>query len=123
MKKVLAIVLCVCIALTLTVAVMAESPQTKVIVRKGTANKQDGASIPQDTFVEVGEDDTVTVKANEKTYGKFNKWTIYVVRETEDGEVEYVEAEEGVDYEIVSGSLEDGTMVIRPIHHIAVADN
>ena len=50
MKKVLAVVLCVCIALTLTVAAMAAaSPETKVIIRKGTATKnQDGSTIPVD---------------------------------------------------------------------------
>ena len=120
MKKVLAVVLCVCIALTLSVAVMAESsPQTKVIVRKGNAYKQDNATIPEDTAVEIGEDDTVKVKANEKTYGKFNNWTIYVINE--DGE--YEEAVQGVDYEIVSGSLNDGTLVIKPINKITIAGN
>ena len=125
MKKILAIVLCVCIALTLSVSVMAaSSPANRVIIRKGIATKADGSSIATDTFVEVAEDNSITVTANEKVYGKFNSWTIYVVK-TVDGsdKVEYVEAKEGVDYTIVSGSLKDGTIVIKPINKIAVAGN
>ena len=113
MKKVLAVVLCVCIALTLAVSVMAESsPETKVIGRKLSG-------LPEDTWTEVGEDDIVTVKANEKTYGKFNKWSIYVY--TQDGE--YKEAKEGVDYEIVEGSLTDKTLAFKAINRVAVAGN
>ena len=125
MKKVLAIVLCALIALSLTFAAMAApSPENKVIIRKGIATKQDGSNIPVDTFVEVAEDNTVTVTANEKTYGKFNKWTIYVVKTVEGSdEVEYVEAKEGVDYVIVSGSVNDATLVIKPINQIAIAGN
>lgn len=125
MKKILSVALCVIIALTLSVAAMAvSSPENKVIIRKGIATKQDGSNIPVDTFVEVAEDNTVTVTADEKTYGKFNKWTIYVVK-TVDGsdKVEYVEAKEGVDYVIVSGSLNDSTLVIKPINQIAIAGN
>ena len=44
MKKVLTVVLCICIALTLSISAMAEaSPENKVIIRKGTGTKQDGA--------------------------------------------------------------------------------
>lgn len=112
MKKLLAIVLCVCIALTLSVSVLAESsPQNTIIIRRGVGTKQDGSNIPQDTFVEVAANNTVTVKANEKTYGKFNSWTIYVV--TDDGE--YVEAEEGVDFEIVNGSLDSTTLTFKSL--------
>ena len=122
MKKVLAVILCVCIALTLSVAVVAEtSPQNSVVIRKGIGTKQDGSSIPQDTFVEVAEDNTVTVKANEKTYGTFNKWSIFVIGE--DGE--YTEATEGEDFEIVDGDLESTEITIKPLgdSKISVAGN
>lgn len=112
MKKVLAVLLCVCIALTISVSVLAESsPQNTIIIRKGVGTKQDGSAIPQDTFTELSAGNTVTVNADEKTYGKFNSWTIYVV--TDDGE--YVEAEEGVDFEIVDGSLEDTSLTIKSL--------
>ncbi|MBO4432525.1 MAG: hypothetical protein J5852_03220 [Clostridia bacterium] len=122
MKKVLAVILCVCIALTLSVSVIAEeSPQNTVIIRKGVGTKQDGTTIGQDTFVEVASDDSVTVKANEKTYGTFNKWSIFVVGE--DGE--YTEAEEGTDFEIVDGDLESEEITVKPIggSKIAIAGN
>lgn len=121
MKKVLAIVLCVCIALTLSLVVMAESsPKTSVVVRKGTISKLDGTTVPADTYVEVAEDNTVTVKSD-KTYGNFNKWSIYKVVQTANGTTTYEEAKEGVDYTIVSGSLKDGTLVIKPLTEIVVA--
>ena len=123
MKKVLAIILCVLIALTLSVSVLAESsPENKVIIRKGVGTKQDGSGIPADTFVEVAEDSSVTVTANEKVYGKFNKWSIYVIKNV-GGTEQTVEAKEGVDYTIVSGSLKDGTIVIKPINQVVIAGN
>ena len=125
MKKILTVVLCICVALTLTVSAMAvSSPENKVIVREGTATQEDGTTIPEDTFAAVSDDHSITVTANEKVYGKFNNWTIFVVKQTgSTGAVEYTAAKEGVDYTIVSGSLTDGTLVIKPISQIAVCGN
>lgn len=125
MKKILTVVLCICVALTLTVSAMAlSSPENKVIIREGTGTQEDGTTIPEDTFAAVSDDHSITVTANEKVYGKFDKWTIFVVKQTGGtGAVEYTAAKEGVDYTIVSGSLTTGTLVIKPISQIAVCGN
>ena len=143
MKKVLAVVLCVCIALTLTVAAMAAaSPETKVIIRKGTATKnQDGSTIPVDTFVEVGENGTITVIADEAKYGKFIDWSIYVISDvtgvsasTPFGagaakilnlatESKATNAVDGKDYTVVEGTLTTKKLTVRPISKIAICGN
>ena len=129
MKKVLAIVLCVCLALTLSVSAMAAgSPENNVIVRKGDASKQTGdtsASFPVDTFVEVAPDNTVTVVANEKTYGTFNSWSIYVLSNVAgtSGALKATAAKAGVDYTVVSGNLKSKTLVIKSINRLAVCGN
>ena len=116
MKKVLAVILCVCIALTLSVSALAEaSPESSVSGTKAIVIK-DGKTVASDTYTAVSGDDDVTFKADEKTYGKFNKWTIFVVGE--DGE--YTEAEEGVDYEIVKGDLESTEITLKPIGGSAI---
>ena len=143
MKKVLAVILCVCIALTLTVAAMAAaSPEAKIIIRKGTATKnQDGSTIPADTFVEIAEDGTITVIADEAKYGKFINWSVYVISDvtgvsagTPFGagaakilnlatESKATNAKEGTDYTIVEGSLTAKKMTVRPISKIAICGN
>ena len=120
MKKVLAVILCVCLAFTLTVtAFAAASPSNKVVIRKGVGTKGDGTVVPVDTFVNIADDSSVTVVADEKTYGKFDGWSIYLV----DDDGNYTEAKEGVDYIIKEGSLSSGKIVIVPINKIAVAGN
>lgn len=125
MKKLLTVVLCICVALTVTVSAMANSsPENKVIIREGDATQQDGTIIPEDTFTNVSEDHSVTVTANEKIYGKFNNWTIFLVKQTGNtGTVGYVAAVEGVDYTIVNGSLVSSTIVVKPINQIAICGN
>lgn len=123
MKKVLAIILCVCIALTISVtAFAASSPQNKVIVRKAVATKQDGTIIAVDTPVDVADDNTVTAVADEKTYGKFDGWKIYIVDETT-GEVTEKEAVVNVDYKLVKGDANSQEITIIPINKIAIAGN
>lgn len=141
MKKVLAIVLCVCLVFALSVSAMAlESPQNNVIFRKCTAEK-DGTTVPEDTFIEVAEDGTVTAKANEAKYGTFNSWSIYVISDvtgtsaaTSTGvsaasvlELAVTQkatvAKEGVDYTVVSGNLKSQTLVIKPINRLAICGN
>lgn len=120
MKKVLAIIICVCIALTISVsAFAASSPQNKVIIRKGFGTKQDGSSIPVDTYAEVADNNTITIVADEKTYGSFDNWSFYVIKS--DGT--YALAQPGVDYTVKEGSTSDKKMVIAPINQIIVAGN
>ncbi len=120
MKRVLAVVLCLCLAFTLSVTAFAVgSPSNKVVVRKGVGTKQDGTVIPVDTFVDISDDSSVTIVADEKTYGKFDGWTIYLVNE--DGT--YTEAKPGVDYTVKEGDLSSDKLVIVPINKIAVAGN
>lgn len=120
MKKVLAILLCVCFAFTLSVtAFAAESPSNKVVVVKGVGTKQDGTVVPVDTFVDIADDSSVTVVADEKTYGKFDGWTIFIVND--DGT--YTEAKEGTDYTVKEGDLFSDKIVIVPINKIAIAGN
>jgi 3-polyprenyl-4-hydroxybenzoate decarboxylase len=116
----MAIIICVCIAFTVSVsAFAASSPEGKVIIKKGVGTKQDGGSVPVDTFVEVADNNTITVVADEQKYGKFDKWVIYVANA--DGT--YTEAVAGVDYTVTSGSTTDKTMVIVPISRLAIAGN
>lgn len=126
MKKLLAIVLCVCLALTISLTAMAApSPENSVIIRKGDGTAQDGSSIPEDTYVSVAEDNTVTIKAgDEKVYGKFDSWSIYVLQAIP-GTTKYkaVAAKLNVDYVIVSGSLDSDTLVIKPLTKISVCGN
>ena len=120
MKKTLAILLCVCLAFTLSVsAFAAESPSNKVVIIKGVGTKEDGTVVPVDTFVDVADDSSVTVVADEKTYGKFDGWTIYLV----DDDGNYTEAKEGVDYTVKEGDLSSDKLVIVPINKIAIAGN
>ncbi|MBO4433576.1 MAG: hypothetical protein J5852_08605, partial [Clostridia bacterium] len=126
---------------TLSISAMAEaSPENKVIIRKGTGTKQDGSTVSADTWVEVAEDNTITVVADPK-YGTFNSWSIYVVSEVTDtaagtangfGAASLVNlatkdkaatAVEGTDYEIVSGTLKTTTLTVRPISKIAICGN
>lgn len=141
MKKVLTVVLCICLALTLSISAMAEaSPENKVIIRKGTGTKQDGSTVPADTYVELAEDNTITVTADPK-YGTFVNWSVYVVSEvtgtakgTSNGigaanvlelatKTTATDAKQGVDYTIVSGSLTATTMTVKPISRIAICGN
>lgn len=120
MKKVLAIIVCVCIALTLSVsAFAASSPTNKVTVINADGTMQSGEKIPNGTFISIGDNNTVTVVADEKTYGKFDSWSIYVYNP--DGT--YTKATEGVDYTIKEGTTTDKKLVIVPINQIAVAGN
>ena len=121
MKKILAVVLCICIALTLSITAMAqESPQNKVIVRQGIGTKADGSSVSVDTFVEIAEDGTITVVADEEKYGTFDSWSIYVVS---DAAEKATDAKEGTDYTIVKGTLKTKTLTVRPINRIAICGN
>ena len=141
MKKILAVVLCLCIALTLSVAAMAEaSPENKVIVRKGTGTKADGTVVPEDTFVEIAEDGTITVTADPK-YGTFVNWSVYVISDvtgtastSEFGAgaasilnlattTKATDAKQGTDYTIVAGTLTTTTLTVRPISRIAICGN
>ena len=145
MKKILAIILCLCLALTLSVSAMATaSPENKVMLRKGFGSKQTGdtsGSFPVDTFIEVSSDNTVTAVADEKTYGTFDSWSIYVVTDvtgtsaaTSTGisaasvlELAVTQkatpAKEGVDYTVVSGNLKSKTLVIKPINRLIICGN
>lgn len=125
MKKILAVILCVCLALTLSFAAMAaESPENKVIFRKCMAEKGDTA-VSEDTFVEVAEGGTVTAKANEAKYGKFNGWSVYVISDVAgtSGALKATAAKAGVDYTVVSGNLKSKTLVIKPIKRLAICGN
>ena len=147
MKKILALVICVCIALTLSVSVMAESsPENKVIVRKATATKSDSATagdvpVQEDTFVEMADDGTITVTAND-AYGIFVDWSVYKISEVTGTSATFkgasgaasvlnlatatqkaTDAKQGVDYTIVSGSLTSRTMTVKPISRIAICGN
>ncbi len=120
MKKVLAIVICLCIALTVSVsAFAASSPANKVKVVAGIGTKQDGGSIPTDTFVDIADDSSITVVADEKNYGKFDKWIIYIINDNGT----YTEAKEGTDYTVKSGSLGDKNLTIVPISRVAITGN
>lgn len=143
MKKVLSVILCVCIALTLSVAaIAAASPENKVIIRKGIGTKnQDGSSIPEDTYVEIAEDGTITAIADEAKYGKFNSWTIYVISEVTgvsagtsfgSGVASVLNlattskatvAKAGTDYTWVEGNLTAKKIVIKPISKVAICGN
>ncbi|MBR4910266.1 MAG: hypothetical protein IKZ47_02955 [Clostridia bacterium] len=142
MKKILAIVLCVVIALTLSISAMAESsPENNVIIRKATATKNTGAAIPEDTFVELGDDGTITVVADEAKYGKFIDWSVYVISDVTGTASEFeagagsadllelattqkaTDAKLGTDYTIVAGGLTEKTMTVKPISRIAICGN
>lgn len=133
MKKIIALVLSIvlicCFAVT---AFAAESPvatkKATVTVRKAAIADSVG-KVDTEFTVETG--DTVTVKAENK-YGTFNSWSIYKeVAATTTGMItlnvaaatKYVEAVEGVDYEIVSGSLTSSELTVKLNSSVIICGN
>ena len=112
MKKLLAVIVCLCIALIVTVSAFAESsPESNIAVFNGSGKTSGGESISSNTYTTVSDGKTITVVADEQTYGKFEKWSFVII----DANGNETEAREGVDYEYVSGSSTSSETTIKPI--------
>ena len=117
MKKFIALVLSIVLACRFSVtAFAAESPtadsKVTITIRKSDFVGFDGKS---DVKYTVDDNSTITVK-NNSSYGKFNSWSFYKVANS-------VEAVEGVDYEIVSGTVNSQEMTIKVKTSLIVCAN
>ena len=132
MKKLIALVLTLVMICCFSVtALAADSPEAAekvtVTVRKATTNA--GVVDTEYTF-EKGM--TLTVEADSK-YGTFNSWSVYketsststamVTLNVAAAASNVVEAVEGVDYEIVEGSLTSNKMTIKMNTSVIVCGN
>ena len=132
MKKLIALVLSIVMICCFSVtAFAADSPsateKVTVIVRKAVV--EDGKVDTEYTFEKGME---LTVKADEE-YGKFNSWSVYketaststgmVTLNVAAASTTVVEAVEGVDYEIVAGSLTSTEMTIKMNTSVIVCGN
>lgn len=144
MKKIIALILTVVMVCCFSVtAFAAESPSAteKVTV---TVRKADVAdpTVKVDVNYTLDKGATLTVKANSK-YGTFNSWSVYKVEATVEGvsapvnseiitlsavknlatTTKTVEAVQGIDYEIVKGSLTSSEMTIKLNTAVIVCGN
>ncbi len=145
MKKIIALVLSIVLICCCSVtAFAAESPTagSKVTV---TIRKADGVAPAEKEDIEYTVDNgaTITVKADEATYGTFNSWSIYKATETVDGvsapvksdiitlnaainlatKITTTTAVEGTDYEIVSGSLTAKELTVKVKTDVIICGN
>lgn len=109
MKKLLAVLFCVAILATcMAVPAFAEgSPSGKPVYKVEVESFASGSSTSNVHTVVEG--DTVKLTTDENSKHTFTGWVI--------------EGVEGVDYEIVSGSLKSETIVIRPLADIKVEES
>ncbi len=111
MKKVFALILSIALVMCLgmSVSAAASSPEGvsyyKVYVIDGQGAKTQVIKVP------VGEDTTITAESK----GDFDLWMIYKL----DGSP----AKEGVDYKIVSGTMDGSPITIIPMANIIVTGN
>lgn len=143
MKKIIALVLSIVLICCFSVtAFAAESPEAteKVTVTVRKADVTDGDVDVKYTFDKGA---IVTVKANSK-YGEFNSWSIYKVEASVEGtasagvnsgivtlsavknlvaKTETVAAVEGIDYEIVKGSLTATELTVKANSAIIICGN
>ncbi len=108
MKKLLAVLFCVVILATCMAvpAFAADSPGAKPVYKVEVESFSSGSSTSNVTTVVEGDTVKLTVDANSKH--TFTGWVI--------------EGVEGVDYEIVSGSLTSETIVIRPLTDLKIEE-
>ena len=126
MKKILALLLAALIVCALPVVAMAaKNPSSEkvfqVTVQKGAVDGQTADK----SQVTVAENGAITMKAVESA-GKFNSWKVYKAVDATAAaaaNVKYVEATANVDYVIVSGSLTESTITIKPLTDIVVCGN
>lgn len=113
MKKVIALVFALVMIMGLSVTSLAVPSATaksefKVSFRNGSAASQ------TTNTVKVSEDGKFTATVD-SAQGTFNEWVIYKA----DGTV----AVAGVDYTVVSGSLKDANLVVKPLTDIIICGN
>ncbi len=116
MKKIIALVLSAIMICCFSVtAFAAKSPTASekitVVVRKADVTNPTGKV---DIEYTLDNGATITVKSD-KIYGTFNSWSIYKSKD--------VEAVQGVDYEIVKGSLTSSELVINAKTSIILCGN
>lgn len=138
MKKLLALVLAVLVVCAVpAMAFAADSPGGKKIYNVTVQKASIDGTDKTQTTVDDGGNITVKVDAS---VGTFNNWKIYKVSTTTadagvaaeaavltvgdlTAATKYVEAVEGTDYTIVSGSLKSTTVTVKPLTDIVICAN
>ncbi len=122
MKKLIALILGLVLIFSLSVtAFAAESPsatlKVEVILRKVDSAS---STVKSDVTHSADKGVIITATADETTYGRFNSWSIY---KSVPGSTTLDLAKEGVDYEIVGGSLTEGEIKIKCNSSVIVCAN
>lgn len=120
MKKLIALVIAVLVICAVpAMAFAADSPNAEKVYNV-TVQKADidGTDKTQTTVKENG---NVVVKAD-TAVGTFNSWKIYKLEGT-GASAKYVEAVAGTDYTVVTGTLKDASLTVKPLTDIVICAN
>ncbi len=118
MKKIIALALSIVMICCFSVTAFAADSPTATEKVTVTIRKADSTA-KMDVQHTFSKGEEITVKANEAEFGTFKSWGVYKL--TADSKA--VEAVKGVDYEILSGSLNDKELSIKLITSVVVCAN
>lgn len=120
MKKLIALVIAVLVICAVpAMAFAANSPSGEKVINVSVQKADiDGSDKTQVTVKEGG---SVSVKTD-ASVGTFNNWKIYKVTGTGTA-AKYVEAVAGTDYTVVTGTLKDAALTVKPLTDIVICAN
>lgn len=118
MKKFIALVLSVVMICCFSITAFAADSPTATEKVTVTIRKAD-SSVKMDVEHTLGTGDEIIVKADESEFGAFKSWGIYKLA----ADSKAVEAINGVDYKIISGSLSDKELSIKLITSVIICAN
>ncbi len=120
MKKLIALVIAVLVICAVpAMAFAADSPSGEKVYNV-TVQKADIDGTDK-TQVTVDEGGNIVVKAD-ATVGTFNSWKIYKLEGTGTS-AKYVEAVAGTDYTVVTGTMKDASLTVKPLTDIVICAN